>query len=194
MNVFDFDNTIFDGDSTVRFFLFAAKKHPKTLCWLPKIAVYSIRYYTLHIGTKTQFKEKMYSFLKSCDTERDVELFWDNNIDRIKSFYRDISRDDDVIISASPEFLLKPLEKRLNVTVIASRVSPEDGLTTGENCYNEEKVRRFREAYPDSEIDCFYSDSYADEPLAKIAKKAYIVHGESVEPWDKNKHKKRLRT
>ena len=194
MNVFDFDNTIFDGDSTFRFVRFCMKKHPRALLYLPHIGFASMRYYTFRVGTKTQFKEKMYSFLKACDAQNDVEAFWRENLSRIKPFYRGIHRADDLIISASPEFLLKPLEKLLGVTVIASRVSPADGKTTGENCYHEEKVRRFHERVPDGVIDDFYSDSYSDEPLAKLAARAFIVEGETIIPWDHSHHKKNLRT
>ncbi len=193
MNVFDFDNTIYRGDSTADFVKYCMMRHPKALLYLPYIGWVSLRYYAFHKGTKTQFKEKMYRFLKACDTDADVESFWQKKRGNIKAFYGDIHRDDDVIISASPEFLLKPLEKLLNFNVIASRVSPVDGTTTGENCYHEEKVRRFSEQYPNAEIDEFYSDSYSDEPLALLAKKAFIVEGETLKPWNYNRHKKNLR-
>ena len=194
MNVFDFDETIYHGDSTRDFVLFCMKRHPKALLYTPYIGYAALRYYLFHCGNKTQFKEKMYRFLKACDTENDVESFWSTHIDGIKAYYIKMRRDDDLIISASPEFLLKPLEKKLHFTVIASRVNPADGTTTGENCYHAEKVRRLREQYPDAEIDEFYSDSYSDEPLALLAKKAYIVDGETLIEWDYSKHKKNLRT
>lgn len=194
MNVFDFDETIYRGDSTRDFVIFCMKRHKKALLYLPYIGLVSLRYYLFHIGTKTQFKERMYRFLKACDTEKDVEIFWTSHIDGIKEYYKMIHRDDDLVISASPEFLLKPLEEKLHISVIASRVSPIDGKTTGENCYHAEKVRRFREQYPDGTIEEFYSDSYSDEPLALLAEKAYIVDGETLIDWDYSKHKKHLRT
>ena len=194
MNVYDFDETIYQGDSTRDFVLFCMKKHPRALLYTPYIGYATLRYYLLHAGTKTQFKERMYRFLKACRTQENVAAFWEQHLDNIKEFYQKQHRDDDLIISASPEFLLKPLEKRLNIRVIASRVSPDDGQTTGENCYHEEKVRRFRELYPNEMIDEFYSDSYSDEPLAKLAKRAYIVDGEQLIEWDFSKHKKNLRT
>ena len=194
MNVYDFDNTIYHGDSTRDFVKYCMKKHPKALLYLPYIGYATIRYYLFHIGNKTQFKEKMYRFLKACDAENDVEAFWSTHIQNIKGFYRAIHRDDDLIISASPEFLLKPLEDKLHITVIASRVSSTDGTTTGLNCYHSEKVRRFRERLPDGTIEAFYSDSYSDEPLALLAEKAYIVEDEMLIPWDYNVHKKHLRT
>ena len=194
MNVFDFDQTIYNGDSTRDFILFCMRRHPTAIRYAPYIGYVSLRYYLFHIGTKTEFKEKMYRFLRVLDVTKEVALFWSTHLSNIKRYYRRLHRDDDVILSASPEFLLKPLEEKLHITVIASRVSPIDGKTTGLNCYHEEKVRRFREAFPDGEIDEFYSDSYSDEPLARLAKKAFIVDGEALIPWDHNHHKKNLRT
>lgn len=69
-------------------------------------------------GTKTDFKEKMYRFLTYCDTEKDVNDFWKEYIGNIKPFYLEQKKDDDVIISASPEFLLKPVCKRLKIKTL----------------------------------------------------------------------------
>lgn len=194
MNVFDFDKTIYDGDSTRDFIFWCFRHRPKTLLSIPRIVYAATRYYVFHVGTKTEFKEKMYRFLKSIRGAEDVERFWDEKLTGIKPFYREIHKDDDMIISASPEFLLKPLENKLNITVIASKVDINTGEYDGLNCYHEEKVRRFREMFPDAEIDEFYSDSYSDEPLALLAKKAYIIDGDTLIDWDYNHHKKNLRT
>lgn len=192
MNVYDMDKTIYNGDSTADFCLYCFTHHPKTLLYLPYILGVTVRYYVLNIGTKTEFKGKLYRFLKSVDTETEVEKFWDSHIRNMKAYYLEQKREDDVIVSASPEFLLKPLEKHLNIHVIASKVSPTDGTPLSENCYYEEKVKRFREIYPDALIDDFYSDSYSDEPLAKLAKRAFIVKGEERISWDFSYHKKKI--
>lgn len=194
MNVYDFDETIYEGDSTRDFFLWCFRHHPKTLLYLPLIGYATLRYYTFHVGTKTEFKEKMYRFLKATKGEQDVERFWNEKLKGVKSFYQQQHRDDDVIISASPEFLLKPLESRLHITVIASKVDIQTGKYDGLNCYHAEKVRRFREYYPDGQIEDFYSDSYSDEPLALLAERAFIVEGDQLINWDFTKHKKHLRT
>lgn len=194
MNVFDFDETIYSGDSTRDFVLWCFRHYPKTLLYLPLIGYASVRYYTFHIGTKTEFKEKMYRFLTAIRGAEDVERFWEEKLSGIKAFYQQIHRDDDVIISASPEFLLKPLEDKLRITVIASRVDIHTGKYDGLNCYHDEKVKRFQERFPDGKIECFYSDSYSDEPLALLAEKAYIVDGDTLIDWDYSKHKKHLRT
>ena len=194
MNVFDFDKTIYVRDSTADFIKFCMKRHKKALLYLPRIGFYALRFYAFRIGDKTEFKERMYAFFKACDTEKDVKEFWSTRADGIKDFYNKMKKADDIIISASPEFLLKPLEPIVGFTVIASKVDPHTGKYTGKNCYHEEKVRRFRELYPYAQIDEFYSDSYSDEPLAKLAKRAYIVEGEKITDWDFSKHKNKLRT
>lgn len=194
MNVYDFDETIYNGDSTRDFVIWCMKKHPKTLLHLPMIGYSAVRFYVFHVGTKTAFKERMYRFLTSIDGEEDVRRFWIEKLDGIKPFYRKIHRDDDLIISASPEFLLKPLEEKLRITVIASKVDIRTGKYDGLNCYHAEKVKRFHERYPDGHIETFYSDSYSDEPLALLADKAYIVKGDTLIDWDYTIHKKNLRT
>lgn len=190
MNVYDFDNTIYAGDSTAGFYKFCLKRHKKILLLSPNLLYSFVKYYVFKSGTKTQFKESMYKFLKYCDIDKDVEDFWAQNRCNLKDFYIKQKKADDVIISASPEFLLKPLKKEFGFTIIASLVDKKSGKYTGINCYYDEKVRRFYSMFPDGEIDEFYSDHYSDEPLAKLAKKAFIVDGEKIIDWDFNIHHK----
>ena len=44
---------------------------------------------------------------------------------------------------------------------------------------------RFREIFPDGKIGEFYSDSYSDTPLARLAEKAFLVKGDRLLPWEK---------
>lgn len=184
MNVYDFDNTIYDSDSTFDFYIFCLKKHKKIIKLFPSLSGAFLKYYVLKKGTKTQFKEKMYRFLALIDTEKEVELFWKTHSKNIKSWYYKNQKADDIIISASPEFLLKPICKQLGIKhLIASKVSPADGKYSGINCHGKEKVRLFREQF-DDEIDEFYSDSYSDTPLAEISKQAYMVKKDKISKWN----------
>lgn len=186
MNAYDFDKTIYDGDSTADFYLFCLKRHKKIIIMCaPSLLGATLRFYAAKKGTKTQFKEVMYRFLRYCDCERDVHDFWEKNRKKIKRFYLEQKRPDDVIISASPVFLLRPICSELGVgTLIASIVDPETGIYSGENCHGEEKVRRFREIFGENAvIEEFYSDSRSDEPMAKTARKAFLVKGESLTEW-----------
>ena len=184
MNAYDFDKTIYDGDSTADFYLFCLKRHKKNLLLAPSLLGAALRYYVGKKGSKTEFKEVMYRFLRRCDVERDVADFWQGHRAKIKRFYLAQQQQDDVIISASPAFLLQPICRQLGIRrLIASEVSPETGLYYGVNCHGEEKVRRFREQFGDAVIDRFYSDSHSDDPLARIARQAYLVKGETLSPW-----------
>ena len=184
MNVYDFDKTIYDGDSTADFYLFSLGRHKKILTLAPSLFGAFVRFYVFKKGSKTAFKEKMYRFLRYCDTEQDVEAFWDAHIGKIKPFYLAQQKADDVIISASPLFLLRPACDRLGIgSLMASNVDPHTGKYDGVNCHGKEKVRRFREVYGDSGIEAFYSDSYSDTPLAELAQKAFLVKGEKLSEW-----------
>ncbi len=183
MNVYDFDKTIFCGDSTARFYRFCLGRTPKMWRRLPRLALEAL--FVLP-RDKTRFKQSMFGFLKDLDDpEKAVAEFWQRNRGRIKPFYLEKRRADDIIISASPEFLLRPILTELGVTrLLASPVDIHTGLYSGENCHGREKVRRLRETYGDVQIDEFYSDSHVDDPLAEIAKTAFRVKGDRILPWD----------
>ncbi len=185
MNAYDFDKTIYNGDSTAHFYFYCLKTQPQIAKWLPYQG-WSFLLYVLRVYTKTQFKERFYKFFKSVkNIEQTVEDFWDAKIGNIKSWYLENSREDDLIISASPEFLLRPAIRRLKLkNLIASRVNLHDGKYTGLNCWGEEKVKRLRSELGEIEYDYFYSDSYSDTPLAELARvESYIVKGDKLLPW-----------
>lgn len=185
MNIYDFDKTIYDGDSTAAFIKYCVKKNKKTLInALPTVWAYLL--YLLGIFTKTQFKEKMYRFLQYVpNIDCVLEEFWDSHEMNILNYYRKQQKEDDIIISASPEFLLTPICRRLGIKyLIASKVDKFTGKYDGENCWGEEKVSRLRREYNINECENFYSDSFSDAPLANIAEKAFIVRKNSVFGWN----------
>lgn len=185
MNAYDFDKTIYKNDSTADFYLFCIRKKPSLFFSLFNTAFAAVRYYIFKKGTKTEFKERMYSFLKKIDAVSLTEEFWDKHISGIKDFYINNQQADDVIISASPEFLLKPICKRLGIEhLIASKVDPKTGKYSGLNCHGSEKVNRFYERFPNEKIDEFYSDSHSDDPLAQIAQKSFLVCNEKILSWE----------
>jgi len=193
VNVYDFDKTVYKDDSTVDFYFFSLKRNPKVLLCLPSLICAAILW-GLGIIKKTQFKERFYKFLtKIKDIDTELEIFWDKNEGKIKDFYKKNKRDDDVIISASPEFLLNPICKRLGIKhLYASRVDKKSGKYDGENCWGAEKVRRFYEAFGEGmKIEEFYSDSLSDTPLAELSKKSYIVIGEELVCWQDFKPKEK---
>lgn len=183
MNVYDFDGTIYDGDSTVDFYIYALKNQPLLLRYVPKQVVGFVLYAMRRIK-KTRLKEYFFSFLNGIDTEKLVEEFWNENEHKIYNWYKTQQHPDDIIISASPEFLLEPICKRIRIRyLIGSKVDTVSGHFSGENCYGQEKVRRLESAYNGRSIDKFYSDSASDSPLADIAKEAFYVKKGKVTKW-----------
>lgn len=183
MNVYDFDGTIYDGDSTVDFFLFALKWKPSLVRYIPK-QVMGFFFYGLRRMGKTELKERFFCFLSGIDVGRVIEGFWNQNSRKIYQWYLEQQSPDDVIISASPEFLLKPICQRLGIRyLIASKVDEHSGCFISENCHGQEKVRRLTDEYGIVHIDHFYSDSHSDLPLAQIAEQAFLVKKGTIIKW-----------
>lgn len=184
MNVYDFDKTIYDGDSEVDFIIFCIKKNPLLSLRLLRGTV-AFGSYALKQCGKTYFKEKFYRVLRGIpNISRATEDFWDKYDENIAEWYLKQQKDDDIIISASPEFLLEPICKRLGIKhLIASRIDSDTGMYLGENCYGEEKVRRFKKQF-NEQPDEFYSDSLSDAPMANLAKKAFLVDKDILIPWE----------
>lgn len=183
MNVYDFDGTIYAGDCTLDFWKFCVKNNPKILVALPGALIACLQF-KLGLVSREYFKEKFYQFLKYIpNIEQEIVAFWNKNIKKIKQWYYEQQKSDDLVISASPEFLIAEICGRLKIKYIASKVECQSGKLQGPNCRGEEKVMQFRLVYPTAKIEELYSDSKADEPLAEIAEKAYLVKGNLVESW-----------
>ncbi len=184
MNVYDFDHTIYSGDSALDFCRLCYGKDPGLFRYIPRQLLAGAAY--LFNKDKTASKQRFYSFFESVnDIDELLERFWDRNLCRVKPFYLEKRRADDVIITASPQFIVEAAAARLGVTtVIGSLVDKRTGRYSGLNCRGEEKVRRFRVVFPDAAVEEFYSDSKSDLPLARLAEKSFIVRGGRVEPLE----------
>ena len=183
-DVYDFDGTIYDGDSTVDFVLYCLRRFPGTWLTLPRTAVAAVQF-GLKILPKTQFKQTMYRFLQHVPQVEDVVVdFWLEHCDKMVPCVN--PQPGDLVISASPEFLLKPYCDIAGYELMASVVDPHTGQYTGQNCHGQEKIRRLRERYPDVVVRNFYSDSRNDDPMARLAQHAYFVRKEQLDPWPNN--------
>lgn len=182
MNVYDFDKTIYPKDSSAEFYLFNLKKDPLLIRYLP-IQAWAFLRYTLKLIPKTTMKQEVYRYFRGIpDMEQRVHAFWETRQHKIQPFYLKQKKTSDVIISASPEFLLRPIIQKLGVNLIASIVDPKLG-THQENCYGDQKPLRFLAQFPKASIEAFYSDSLSDTPMARLAKRAYLVSKESIVSW-----------
>lgn len=184
MNIYDFDHTIYNGDSTIDFFKFLIKKKPSILLSAPK-QFWGFLLYGIKKIDKTELKEYFFSFLTNVDVDLYIEEFWSLHKNKIFDWYKNQMSETDIIISASPHFLLEPIMNQLKTkNLIASKVNKKTGKFDGKNCYGEEKVKRLIEEMNISSCEKFYSDSYSDAPLARISREAYLIKNGKIYNWE----------
>lgn len=188
MNVFDFDNTIYDGESAVDFFMYYLKKDKTLIKNIPQLFIAIIKYKAGKISIEealNKYGKKVTEYYLKMTSDgtvisEDCEDFWNTHMQKIKPFYNEIKQDDDIIISCSPEFSLKVICGRLG---IKNYIGTEFNEKTGEFtrlCFRENKVKAFLSQYPDSQIENFYTDSMNDKPLMDISKNVYLVKGRKI--------------
>lgn len=174
--LYDFDGTIYDGDSGVDLVKFAFKKYPKTRRRIPKM-IFVALLYILKIIKKEKMKNTLFAFLRDIDdVDKFVSDFWEVHEKKLKKFWLDTKHDRDIIISASGYFWLEPIAKKYKVyDLFATDINKNTGIVTGKNSHGVQKVINFYEKYPNSIILEMYTDSKNDLPLIKEAKKGYLV-------------------
>ena len=185
MNVYDFDNTIYKGESCFDLFCFYMRKDPKLLRLLPQVVAAFGRYKKGQV-TAQDFLQAYAPLVEEKlreieDIDADMRVFWDAHMRKIKPLYADLRREDDWIITAAPDFSMREVCRRLGVThFLASRVEPQTCRITHFNL-RDNKVRAFLDACPDSRIDNFYTDSPKnDAPLIELSRAAFVVRGNRI--------------
>ena len=181
MNVYDFDKTIYPRDSTAEFYLWCLRRYPACRRTLG-VTAWAFFLMGTRLRPKTRCKELFYRFLRHVPEDAPAR-FWEEHLPNIRPWYLAQRREDDLVISASPEFLLRPAAEALGFALLASRVDPRTGAYDGENCHGPEKVRRFRTAYGGAAVEGFWSDSRSDAPMAALADRAFLVQGDIISPW-----------
>ena len=191
MKVFDFDNTIYDGESLVDFFCFCIRKKKSLIFKIPAVLSAAIPYKMnkLSIDDLYEKASKLTSVIikNKDDINGYVEEFWQKNKKKLKQNMLDKISEEDVIITASPDILINGISSELKTKNIISSIL---NVNTGKFefiCFRENKVTIFKEKYKDTIIDECYTDSLSDLPLMKLAKRAYLVSKEKIELIDVSK-------
>ena len=198
IDVYDFDGTLYNGNSSIDFLIYSIKKNKKTLLFIPKIFIFFLLKLIGIVNTK-KFKEVYFEFIKVFNNIDDhINNFWNVYDKKVNKNLIDNLRDNVVnyVISASPEFLLSPyLSKYKNLNLIATKINKK-GKIIGENCKGEEKVKLLKKLESDFIIENFYTDSTSDMPLVELSKKSYYVQKDNIESFNyekvKNKSNKKI--
>lgn len=185
MYLYDFDDTIYNGDSTIDMLKYSLLRHP----FLVIISVLkTIKVYNKYKKKEVPFenvKESIFSFLpKIKNLDKYVDKFVGKKLHKMKSWYLNNKKNEDIVISASFDLWINKFCKKVGIKyVIATKYDVETGKIIGKNCKKEEKLIRLNEYIPNAIALEAYSDSKSDEPMLKLAKKAFIVEGNKLIPY-----------
>lgn len=185
IDIYDFDKTIVPFDSGTLFFIYSMLHYPWCMVFLPFIG---LAFLAMVIGLIhfTQFKKVCYIYVLFIPKKKAVAKFWDKYEKDVHPWFNERKRYS-VVISASPDFLLEEIGKRLGFDeLIATRHSTKTGIIVGKNCRGKEKVRRLFEIFDKNDINIIdvYSDSLKyDKHIFALAtgKCFHIVDGEKNE-------------
>ncbi|MBQ7203260.1 MAG: haloacid dehalogenase-like hydrolase [Eubacterium sp.] len=185
MNVFDFDNTIYDGESTLDLFFFYIVRKP----WLVKHLYTILKAFARYKKGDVSLSEVIERYvpmvekdaLRVFDFENDPKVFWDKHERKIKPLYQKLRSDDDLIITASPDFNIEEICRRLGIRhYLTSRVDRTSGKITFVNI-RENKIKAYEETYGDIPIENFYTDSPENDAwLIEKAECAFVVKKNTV--------------
>ncbi len=187
MRVLDFDNTIYDGESPLDFYLFSLKYRPSNIRYIFPVIFHLIRYQrskTSREGLERAINRYIYRFLTSFDDiPAMVQAFWDTHMHKIKPWYK--PRPDDVIITASFNYTMDEFCRRMGIKNCICSTIDYETLELIHLNFGDNKVKAFKEAYGDDVVpDEYYTDNLVDLPMMRYAKRAFLVRGNDVVPYE----------
>lgn len=184
MNVYDFDDTIYDGDTNRDLMKYSFKRHPfLVIKALLKTIIPFIKYKLGKVPFE-RVKEVMLSFLFELDdTEGYIKSFVKDHMKNIKSWYKVTKKD--IILSASYYLWISEFAKELGVKTVIATNTDENGKIIGKNCKKQEKVNRLKEVISLDKVETAYGDSSCDVHVLNLAKQGYVVEGNKLVPYKK---------
>ncbi|MDO5089564.1 MAG: HAD-IB family phosphatase [Leptotrichiaceae bacterium] len=199
--VYDFDKTIYGGESGTNFFTYYFKRYPVKALLFFLLYLRYVFLYLIKIIDLKKLKEKFYVFLENHSTKEIQEIidgFWTVYSDKIyKWTENELKKNREeaelvIVSSATPLFLIEKflLSSGYDVIFGTDFRKGKNGEfiaeISGENNKGVEKVKKLDKWAKENNIDYkivkFYSDSLADKPLYDISEKKYwIKKGEKIE-------------
>ena len=181
LNVYDFDDTIYDGDSCRDIVKYGLRKHPFiTLRALRKANALN-KEYEKGLVSFDKVKETLLSFIFEIrNYPKFINKFVSSHMKKIKPFYNSRKTEHDLIASASYELWISIFARNLGVKYVIATKTDTDGHIAGPNCKGEEKARKIKQLFPNAKIASAYSDSSVDIPILELASVAYVVEGNKL--------------
>ncbi|MDR3051767.1 MAG: haloacid dehalogenase-like hydrolase [Oscillospiraceae bacterium] len=190
IDVYDFDGTLFYGDSTVHFWLYCLRKKPALARFLPA-QLWAVTLTALRVWRWQRAKGLFLCFFRGIDATDMARRFWDDprTQKRLMPWFQPQHSELPVVIaSASPEVTLAPIAARYGAALlVGTQVDASTGALLGPNCRGQEKINRLQAALPGFRVRAMYTDSVrADGPLLRLAQQRYLVRGRQVKRLWKN--------
>lgn len=172
MRVFDFDGTIYDGDSGIDFVTYSLKKYPFLV--IKSIFLGFIK--LISFKSLKEIKESLFSFTKKIkDLDKHTKDFAIKHKDKVMDWYQEVRQDDDIIISASLDIYLIPLLKEIGIKeVICTKYDLDNAKIIGDNNKGLMKINMLKEKYGDKPFTA-YGNSKGDKDLLNNAKEAFLI-------------------
>lgn len=184
MNVYDFDDTIYYGDTNKDIMKYAFKRYPfLVIKALLKTIIPFIKYKMKKIPFE-RVKEVMLSFIFEIpEYEKFIKSFVKDHMKNIKSWYK--ATKNDIILSASYYLWISEFAKELGVKTVIATNTDENGKIIGKNCKKQEKVNRLKEVISLDQVKTAYGDSSCDIYVLNVAKQGYVVEGNKLISYKK---------
>lgn len=186
MNIYDFDNTIYNGDTNKDLVIYALKKYPKLVIPCLKKARKLNKDYKNGLIEFERVKEALFAFIFQINNyPKFLNEFVSSHSKKIKSWYLTRRTEHDVIVSASYDLWINLFARYLGVRVVIATKVDSNGKIIGKNCKGPEKVRRVKEMFPSATITTAYGDSETDKDILELASTAYVVEGNKLKSYSK---------
>ena len=179
IKVFDFDNTIYKGESSIDFALFMMRSNKRVILYLPSI-FWNLLRYKLCIVDREKLQAAITDAVKFIVRDKEEVLrladsFWKKHVRKLDKRMLDSISADDVIVTASPSFLISAAGNRLKTKNIIGSVLDLDKKEVAYLNFGENKVKKYRELYGTESIGCFYTDSFNDKKMMDISDRVFLV-------------------
>lgn len=192
LSVYDFDKTIYNGETLNDFYRFYLIKKP----WKIYTVIFQLWYFLLYVLKIINLEKLKENFLRFLNGENTGELkklireFWEKKESKINLWAKDEilknKKETEILvaISASPTFLIIDRLRLMGFDVVIGtnflfESTKFHSHITSKNCKNYEKVKRLDKWAEDNNIQYdivnFYSDSIADKPLFDLAEHKYWI-------------------
>ena len=185
--VFDFDGTLYKGDSFVDFCKFYYLKKPWRL-WFFFVQLGGFLFWKLGLLSSTQFKSLFIQYLfwdSEMEIKRMCQLFWERPrnfnetvIERLVFYQKEGYTI--LVASASPKLLIEIACLKLHVKhVVGTELIPyKKRHVVTKNCRGPEKLIQVKRAFPEHHLAVAYSDNKDDMELLRQSEQGFLVLGD----------------